>query len=768
MLLHSTDRAGQNLQSLPHGAHRGKTSADMEREALFAILHGVRRNARLIALTTLVGTALVTGAVLFGLTPQYRATATILVDTRERDILKDREAVGRAGPENGAIESQAELIKSPAVLRKVAEKYRLYEDEELMGSTGLIGWIKWLLISPLGAVFGEPSDAAEPDRLSRAVDLLMSRVHAARRNQTYVIELSVWSESAAKAAKLANGIAETYLAEQVGSKNETTRQATQWLNEEVERLRTKLIASENAYETYKAQAGLFSAGGQQLADRQVAQLNEQLVMARARAAEAQAKYDQLRQITAEKLHSAVSSPDVLQSSVLSNLRNQYAEVGRKHAELTARYGPRHPQVVSINAELSNLSKQIADELERIVASAKTEVEMAKSRQASLSSSMEELKVSAAESNKKAVKLSELEREAQANRALFEAFLARAKETGAQLNLHLPDARILSAASIPLAPSYPRKGLMIGLGFFGSLGAGIFLALVRGMLSEGFQRAGDLQSALGLAPLATIPFVAPKPTQSLRRVGSTPRRASPAKLTRIAPAPADAEGHRLANLVVSDPNSAFAESIHSLYFALRQLVTERQMNVILFASALPGEGKSTVAANVARAASLYGERVLLIDADLRRPSLISKLGLPPSRGLVAAVRKECDLRSTIQRDRATPLHIMPSVNRLSGTEALALLASPELPRLISELRPHYDLILLDTAPLLPVADSRFLLGMADGVVLIVASEQTSRTAVKAALQENPLLERKILGAVMNRVMDDFLHDYPEYRSLHKVA
>ena len=767
MLLHGTDSPASRLRALPTGGQRGKNSADAEREALFAMLRGLRRNARLIVLTTLIGSTIVATTVLFGLTPHYRATATILFDSRKTEILKDREVVGRPGSDSSAVESEAELMKSPAILRMVADQLRLHEDEEFMASSSLLGWVRWLLISPFDAVFGDGSKNAQPDRLARAVNRLERTVHAARRNQTYVIELSAWSESGPKAAMLANKIAEVYLAEQLGAKAAATRQATRWLNEEVEQLRDRLLASENTYEAYKAEAGLFSPGGLTLADRQVAQLNEQLVMARARAAEAQAKFSQLRQITADKLHSAASSPDVLESSVLTNLRNLYAEAARKHAELTARYGTRHPQVVSVKAELANLSKQIEEELERIVASAKTEVEMAKSRQASLGASLEELKVGATEFNRKAVKLRELEREVEANRALFDAFLARAKETAAQLSLHLPDSRILSAASLPLAPSFPRKGLMIGLGFFGSLGAGIFLALIRGMLSEGFQRAGDLQSALGLRPLATIPAVEPKTAQTLMRLSSVPQRAAATRLTRIPPEPANAEACRLANLVVSEPNSAFAESIHALHFALRQMAA-RQINVLLIASALPGEGKSTVAANLARAASMYGERVLLIDADLRRPSLATKLRLPPSPGFVAALRRQCDLQSAILCDHATPLHVMTGVTRMSGPEALTLLASAEPPKLIAELRPHYDLIVIDTAPLLPVADSRFLVGLADAVALVVASEQTSRTAVRAALQETPGLDGKILGAIMNRVARDFFHDYPEYRSFHKVA
>lgn len=742
---------------------------DAEREALGAILESLRRNARLIALTTLIGTAGVTAAVMLGMTPQSRATTTLLVDSRKTQILKDQEVIGRPGTDNGAIESEAEMMKSPAILRKVAEELRLDEDPEFMGSASLTGWLKTTLIAPFSTVFSSPDDAELPvDRLARAAESLRGAVTAARRNQTYVIELSVWSQSSAKAATLANRIAEFYLAEQIGAKNDATRQATGWLNDEVDRLRTRLIASENAYEAYKAEAGLFNLGGENLSDRQIAQLNEQLVMARARAAEAQSKFEQLREINADKLRSGAASPDVLQSAVLTTMRNQYAEVARKQAELTSRYGARHPQVISVNAELVNLTSQIREELDRVVASARTEYEMAKSRQASLGASLDELKQSATEINQKAVKLHEYEREAQANRALFEAFLARAKEAAAQLNMQLPDSRILSAATPPLWPSYPRKGLMIGLGFFGSLAAGLFLALTRGMLSEGFRRASDLQSAFGLRPLATIPLVE---LQLARPTGTSHPVAlgtGAARLARLVPNDPGAEERRLADLVVREPNSAFAESIHALRFTLRQTAAERQVSVILMTSALPGEGKSTVAINLARACAMYGDRVLLIDADLRRPAVAERLALAPSPGLIGVVRGQCEFQGAILRDQATNLHVMAGTSAASGPDAMTVLASRDLARLIGDVRAIYDLVLIDASPLLPVADSRFLVNQADAVVLVVASEKTSRGAVKAALQETPGLEPKILGAVMNRVVDDFAHNYLEYKSFNKVA
>jgi succinoglycan biosynthesis transport protein ExoP len=763
MLLPNTERQGSAAKPLTLFT-AGKSTIEAEREALSSMLANLRRNIRLIASVALIGGAAVTAVVTLAIQPQYSALATILVDSRKTQIVKDQEVVGRPGTENSAIESEAEMLKSPALLRRVAEHLRLDQDEEFRDSMGILGWLRWVLAAPLRGAFGR--EEAPSDPITAVVDILKGKVHAKRRNLTYVIELNVWSRDANKAALLANKIAEFYLIDQIAAKSAAADQATRWLNVEIDRLRGKVTEAESSYERYKTEAGLFAAGGDNLADRQMAQLNEQLVMSRARAAEAQAKYQQLQSLNADRLRSAAASPDIIQSTVLANLRNQYAEVARKQAELTTRYGARHPQVIAVQAEQNNLTKQISEEVGRIVASAYTEYEMAKSREKSLSLSLDELKSQASEFHQKSVRLRELEREATANRGLLEAFLTRAKETAAQLNMQMPDSRILSAAMAPLAPAYPQKMLMIGLGFFATLGLGVFLALVRGMLSDGFRRAGELQTAFGLKPLAAIPLIEATSASSTRRLDASSLKN--AKLTRLIPESAQAETRHIANLVVREPNSHFAESIQSLRLALRHAGLGGDVKVLQLTSALPGEGKSTVAVNLARAAALCGDSVLLIDADLRRPSVAASLSLPASPGLAEILSGEATVENAVMRDNLSGLDLLAGDTPVSGSEALALLSSRELTALIDRARAAYDFVIIDSAPLLPVADPRVLVGQVDGVALVVASELTARSAIQAALQETPGIESKILGVVMNRVVDDYGRNYAEYGSLYKVA
>ena len=766
MLQHNTD------QYYPVRGYPPRRLADSvpprgDSEALASLWRAVRRDVRLIAVITMIGTA-VAFAIAFTLTPQYHATAEILVDPRPTQLLDDREVATAPGADNGVIESEVEMLKSPTLARHVAEHLDMQNDSEF-ASPGLIGRAKAMIIGPLRWLFGMGESG---DPLAGVVAGLSTAVSAKRRNLTHVIEVSVWSRTAKKAARLANTFAELYLVDQIAAKRDVAEELTKRLNKRVEELRQRVTTAEEAYERYKAKTGLFDPGGENLSDRQIEKLNEQLVSARADAAQARAKYERLRTITPEMLRTAAASPDVLQSTVVADLRGQYAEAAKRRAELTTRYGARHPQVAIIQAQLEDLSAQITAEIDRIVSSAQTEYRMAKGRQDSLKASLDDLKNHGAKLNEAAIGLHELEREAKANRELFQTFLARAKEISAQLDLEMPYSRILSEASVPGRPSYPRRTLIVSIAFFGSVGLGVALALARDALGNGFRHAADIETAFGWRPIATVPRVAERDSQPtligdrallgdfrfLRRAARTKHDEGGSEL--LAEPPFAAQ--RLGNFSLSHPDTPFAESIRSLCLGLKRVASERDMRVVMITSAMPGEGKSTVSLNLAQVAAMSGDRVLLIDGDLRHPSLAVALGISNSFGLADLLAGRTNLKSAIRRDPRTGLCFIAGQKGVRGSDALALLSSDATARLISLARTAFDQIVIDSSPLLAIADPRRLIDYVDGVIVVVASEQTSRSAVTAALHEMPGLEERLAGIVLNKTDVEGLEGYYRYR------
>ncbi len=746
--------------------------AGADSEALTSILRAIRRDARLIIVIALIGTA-VAFAAASTITPQYRASAEILVDPRGTQLFKEQETMHAPGTESIVIESEAEMIRSPALARRVAEHLHMQNDDEF-GAPGLFGRVKAVLLTPLRKLFGM---AESGDPLAGVVAGLSRAVNAKRRNLTFVIDLEVWSRSAEKAARLANTFAELYLDEQVAAKRKIAEKITQRLTQRAAELRQRVTAAEKAYEEYKAKAGLFDPGGENLSDRQIGQLNEQLVTARAEAAQARAKYEQLNKITPEMLETAAASPDVLQSSVVADLRGQYADAAKHKAELGTRYGTRHPQVAIIQAQLDNLSSQITAEIARIVSSAQTEYQMAKSRQDSLEESLDDLKTHGAKFNAAAIKLRELEREAKANRDLFETFLARAKETSAQLDLQLPDSRLISEASVPSKPSYPRRTLIIAIALFGSLGLGVALALARDALGNGFRHAADVEAAFGWRPLTTVPRVAQRESQpaligdrsifgELRLIRDLSRAKGERDGDGMVAADPPFSAHRMGNFLLNHPESPFAESMRSLCLGLKHAAAERDIKVVLVTSAMPGEGKSTVALNLAQAAAMSGDRVLLIDGDLRRPSLAAALGISNSFGLADLLAGRANLKSAIRRDPRTGLCFIAGQMGVPGSTALTLLSSDATAKLIALARTAFDHVVIDSSPLLAIADPRRLIDYVGGVVMVVASEQTSQSAVTAALRELPGLEERLVGIVLNKTDVEGLEGYHRYRYLRR--
>jgi succinoglycan biosynthesis transport protein ExoP len=733
---------------------RGGNDAEIFRDLLACM----KRNLRFIAATTILGT-LVTLAVVFSITPKYQSSILVLVDPRQTKILQDSEVVGRTTTDNGAIESEVEMIQSKAIVRKVVERLKLQEDPEFSGPSGLFGTLKAVLIAPIRNLFGDTTSA---DPLGHVVEALEKATSAKRRGLTYVIELNAWSENAKKSALIANTFAEVYVNEQVAVKANATTKANQWLNERVEEMRSRVSASDVALEKYKAEQSLFDPGGENLSNRQIQTLNEQLVDARAKAAAARSKYEILKQVTPERLRSAAASADVLQSPVVSALRAQYASAAQALAEKNARYGGEHPQVATARAQVGDVERQITAEISRIVTSAGNEYQLARSREESLIASLEELKQKAGNFNQAAVKLRELERDAQANRDLFQAFLNRAKQT-AEASLQIPDSRVVSAAAVPISTSYPKRALMIGLGFFGMLGLSLALAFARDSFRSGFRHVLDIENALGLQPLATIPFVQTGGAVEGSRGAGPKLLQLPSPNAHVSiPLRRDtvASSRQLASLVLNDPDCVYAESVRSLYFALKRQAGDEAIGAIMVTSALPGEGKSTVAASLARVATESGDRVLLIDSDLRQPRIANILDLEGESGLPDLLRNNCELNACVQYDPYSELYVVGGYHRVAGREALRLLSSKQMSRFLRLARTSFDFVVVDAPPLLPVADPRALIEHVDGVALVVASMKTPKDAVETALRECPELQQKLAGVVLNGAADDVNRYYRE--------
>jgi len=706
---------------VPMPVQREQGEAGLLEFDLMALVAMLRRRLNVIVGIVVTITLLVM-LVVFQMTPQYTATTQLLLNNQNQKVV-DIEAVMSGLPADSAtVDSQVQVILSRSVAQRVIEKLNLLNDPEFnpeAGRTGLgaivagmKGWVKGFLSAGVERTEEQQREAL----MAAAVNEFISREEVKRIGLTYLMNVSFTSSDPEKASRIANAIADIYILDQLEAKFDATRQASEWLSSRLDRLRSQLENSEKAVELYRTQNNLIGAGGATVSEQQLSELNAQLILARADRAEKQAKYERARSARGSGLEAVT---DVQQSTTISQLRQQEAQLARKQAEMSSRYGPRHPSIVNIDAERRDLGRQIGAEVARIVASIQNDAVIADTRVAALEQSLKELQERTGEGNQAYVRLRELEREAAANRAVYESFLNRFKETSQQEGLQTSDARVISQATIPLAPSAPKKMLILLLTLFVSGLVGVGVALILERLDNGFRTSGQLERIAGLPHLATLPIV-PKDGKASAQ-----------------------------DYILTKPLSSFAEGLRSLRTALSLSDVDSPPKLILFTSALPAEGKSTSAVSFARAAAQAGAKVIVVDCDLRRPSISKLFGADkPKEGLVEYLAGRVNLDEVIQKDTKSALDFLPIA--AGAANPSDILGSMQMQRLLQTLRNSYDLVVIDSAPVLPVVDSRVIGRQADKTVFVVRWAETPRDAVMNALKELQSFNIDIAGLLMTQV------------------
>ncbi len=667
--------------------------------------------------------------VTFQLTPRYTATVGLLLDPRQREVMDLGAVMSGLSSDSVTVDTQVELLRSRALAGRVAGVLDLYQDPEfnadLREHSGPAAWIggarRWArnlfaAAAPGGVEFDDGS-AADPAR-ERVVAALLDRLTVRRQGLTYVLNLGVASEDPRKAARIANAYADAYLIDQLESKFEATQRANDWLSERLAALREEVQAAESAVEMYRAEAGLLHAEGVTLTEQQVGDLTGQIVLRRAELAEAQARLNTVRRQIAAGSQQEVA--EVLSSDVIRELRRQRAEVVRQQADLLSRYGELHPQVINVRRQLADIDGEIELEGGRIVASLESSVTIAQQRLSAIESSQAGLRNELTTSNQAQVRLRELERSAEAVRTLYESFLSRFRQTSEQQSLQEADARIISPAAIPEEPSFPnlKLNLALGLVLAGMAGAGAVFAAEA--FDRGLSTAAQAERMLGAPTLALIPLV-PKKYQLAKRA---------------------------ADYVLDKPLSGYAEALRTLRAGLLFTRGREASKVVTITSALPGEGKTATALALARVSAMLGSPTIVVDADIRRRILTQSGHLHPESGLIEVLRGEATLEDTIVREEKSGLHILPLSSKNVG--ASDIFGRAEMRNLLARLREQYDMVVIDTAPALPVAETRILSTLVDSVVLLARWRKTPRDVVLAALNNLRQVDAPIAGVALSQV------------------
>lgn len=692
-----------------------------------------RRNLVFITMALL---SVLTLIILVETRPRFTGTAMVLVAPRPQHVVNVQAVIERDPRDTDTVYNEIEVLSSRQLVGKMVDKLELTKRKEFNSALrppSLLARLNILALLPdeWTAAFsaGKTELSAEQKKdieRNQVTDTVLKRLKVTPRPRSEVLEISFQSEDRELAVAGANTLADLYLVSQLDEKLEAAQRVSNWLNERLTDLRKKVDESDKAVTSYRATAGLLSSyrtavpGGTKditLVDQQIAELTSQMTIARTERAAAESKLKQIRDITGANGEDSVA--EVLDSQLIQHLREQEAEVGRTIADYSQQYGERHPKMIAARAQLEDTRNKIHGEVRKIMLALENSANVARAREAAVAVNLEELKKQVINSNEAEVRLRQLQMDADSNRTLMETFLQRFKETSAQESgsMQAPDAQIISRATLPKSPSFPNIPLIMVIALFASTVVGILLALLIEHLDRGFRSGVQFEHETGTPVLALLPQVE------------------------------ESKG-RPSDYLIERPMSSYAEAIRSVYTSLLLTQGLEQLKTIVIASCQPSEGKTTLAVSLARMIAASGHRAILVEADLRRPSVHQQLGIERGIGLAEVLVGSVSLEDALYRDPKTTADVL-----LAGKETLnpsKLLASHQMDQLLARLSADYDAVIIDTAPVLAVSDGLLLANKADGTIYSCRWATTSRETASLGLKELRDANARIVGAVISVV------------------
>lgn len=682
-----------------------------------------------------VGVALIVAMVVYSMRPVYRSTTTLLIEFGKAKVISIEEVYSGTSANREFLQTQVEILKSRELAKKVIVNLALSKHPDFdptVRQPSVLGfdWHNWVPSSWLG----EPPELSE-DRIIEAVEnRFLAELEVQPIRNTQLIKVSFESYDKELAAKVANTVADLYIESDLEAKVQMTQKASGWLTERLSGLRKKLEDSEKALQQYREREHIVDIKGESMSSvgRQLEEFTTGLVAARQRRSEAENAYNQVQQAVKHR-QSLDALPAILKHPQYATFKDKEAEASRKYAELSQRYGKEHPKLLAAEAELRSAQDALKRQVDVVVASVTHEYEVARANEQALERGLGQAKADVQGLNRKGYELGVLEREVSANRQLYDMFLNRFKQTDVSPDMQSTIARVVDPAIVANSPAKPQKTRIIGIALVVGLFIGILMALLLDRLDNTFKTSQDVEARLGLPVLG---------------VGQLIKDTSKVKPQRI---------------FIDDNQSGFAESIRTIRTAVMLSALDAPKKILMVTSSVPEEGKTTIAINLAVALS-HVKRVLLIDADMRRPSLGKSLGFPlDAPGLSHFAAGSAPISKCIYPFEGTNLHIMPS--GVVPPNPLELLMSHRFREVLEMLSNTFDYVVIDSAPVHLVSDALILAHLVNEVVFVTKADSTPFQVARNGIRRLQGAGGNVLGVVLNQLdmvkAEKYYGDYGGY-------
>jgi succinoglycan biosynthesis transport protein ExoP len=700
------------------------------------------REWRLIALVT--GFSIVFGAAYIAISPKrYTAQADMIIDTKRVTWTQADMAAENHPIEDASVESEIETTKSEKVATAVINRLHLTGDPEFVG-TGQ-GFTRHIL--SLFKIAGPEQAPSNDEVMRRVLAVVEGNLRVTRLGRSYIEQIAYTSLDRDKAAKIANTFADAYIEDQLQAKFEATRRASAWLEQRIGELRQQASDAYKEVQDFKSENSIIiGVEGKLASEVELDQLGIALAKARADTSQARAKLDRISRVLEQRSkREGLNIPDPVVTDALSNpvitkLRQQFLDDQNKESEWSARYGSDHQAAKNLRAEMAALQRAIWDEISRIAESYKSELQITKSQEESIDKRMIEVFQRSGATRQSQVRLRELETAANTYRGIYETFLSRFTQSVQQQSFPSTEARVVTVATPPSSPSSPKIALTIALAAVCGLGLGIMSAFAREQMNRQIHTRAQLEKLLGTSCLAVFPVFSGK------KLAIGKRRAMQ-----------DSSAFRQISEVA--PFSATAEALRYIKVAIDLNPTGGK--VIGIVSALPGEGKTTVATSFAAFVAKSGARTLLVDADLRNPSMTRALGYTNAPGLLNLIAEKSDFEDLVITDSKYKFDFLPSSTKIKPSNSSDILNSPKLKDMLKAANIDYDYVLVDLPPILPVVDVKAVAHLFDAFVLVVEWGSTSTDEILKAVNASPILSERLLGSVLNKADEAVMRRFEGY-------
>ena len=712
----------------------------------------IKRRWTIIAISTVV---ILTAAVhTLTSTPIFRATARIVIEKENPNLVSIQEVMAMDAGGTDYYQTQYKIIESRTVAREVIRRLDLANSLEFfpkpkediisnvkrrLGDT--IGswkdWIKSLLVTdaPIAETEAE-NDGSSID--SGLVSAFIGRIHVSPIRNSRLVDVSLEAMDPVLSARMANGLVVAYIDQNLETKLLAAKDAVKWLSDRIEEERKKVANAENALLRYKEENRIitdFSSDTEQITAQKLASLNEQVVAAESRRVEAETRYEQALAV-GDSPDLLDSIPEVLSNDLVKEIKKMEINLYNRMSELSKKYGRNHPKMIAIESELAELKKRKAVQASKVVRSLRNEYKLAVAREESLKSALAQQKAESLELNKKAVQYGVLKRNAESAKNIYDLLIKRFRETSLTEEMRTGNIRIIDRAEIPKAPVKPKKRQNILLAAILGLALGVGMAFLLEYLDNTIKLPEEIRRHLDIPFLGLVPAID------------------------FDPARAGLNGELIS---IHSPRSTASESFRGIRTGILFSSADDPPRVLLITSAVPAEGKTICAANLAVIMAQAGSRVLLLDCDMRRPRIHRLFGISRDAGMSSALIGESRLREAIVSTVINNLDILP-VGQIPPNPS-ELLGSKKMMQIIADtLKEGYERIIIDSPPVVAVTDAVVLSSISDGTLLIVRAGETPRQMMQNAVQQLKSVNANILGAVLNGIRagrDNYYYKYYYY-------